>query len=716
MPEGEVRKLLRTLVNTLSYMKSIGIFHAALSPDHILVKKGLKGEISYLIGGIEHCILFDDGDDIAQTIKDFTDPYIFPELQSGSFSLVDFDNLYSYSLGVMVYSLLTGIQQFPRENNALVQRLNEIPGISAEAKDFLICTLRPHNQSMLGLKDIMKSHFYQDKKIIYHSVKLPPYKRYKWVSPIWTNNDRGCKVYRAMDIITNEEVTIKLSNIGEGFDREKHRTMAEADIITILQGSPFFPTVRSIERHNEQVYMIMENNNGHSLTEHFRTIGKISEEEAIIVAWFISTALYDMHKLHHMTHRDVNPNNIIVNTNGITIARAFLIDFNISKSASTLIGPVSALGTDGYIAPEIYEVKMGKRKFYNNKCDVWSFGMVLYYLLYFKNLDQDVVQSIIKDKENNLKQFAGLASPDYINLMSRCLVYSPDDRILIEDIVDHPLFNCINKISKRPSLNPYEIIKQIDTNIFKCKNTETNLEFAMIKYPSYAKDKKVNKLKRSIQSVKYLQGLGFIAKLFDYFEVDSDLYIIREYCDEPNDSLKNVVKSPSYTADDAKTYIREMANDINILHSLHFCHRNLNSSSFAIVTGNKLKIKDYDLARVIYKDGGSIIGFKDSSYIAPENLISKKETSINFQSDIWSFGMLLYFLNYRVEFDENKASIAILQSEGRVQPPGVALFPQLNELMDACLSKVRANRPKIKEIISMLDSIFGVEEMMQKKT
>ena len=69
-------------------------------------------------------------------------------------------------------------------------------------------------------------------------------------------------------------------------------------------------------------------------------------------------------------HRDIKPQNIFVSPYGVFK----LGDFGVAKA--TAIGSVEKVGTYSYMAPEVY-----KGRVYNDSVDIYSLGMVLYWLL-----------------------------------------------------------------------------------------------------------------------------------------------------------------------------------------------------------------------------------------------------------------------------------------------------------------------------------------------
>ena len=80
-----------------------------------------------------------------------------------------------------------------------------------------------------------------------------------------------------------------------------------------------------------------------------------------------------MHK-HNIVHRDLKPENLLLDSKEKN-ASLKVIDFGTSRKFGSNKKMTKLLGTPYYIAPEVLNSN------YDEKCDVWSCGVILYILL-----------------------------------------------------------------------------------------------------------------------------------------------------------------------------------------------------------------------------------------------------------------------------------------------------------------------------------------------
>ena len=118
-------------------------------------------------------------------------------------------------------------------------------------------------------------------------------------------------------------------------------------------------------------------------------MGKFSEEYSKGVIKQILNAIAYLHETKNIAHRDLKLANIMF-SNNTPDAEVKLIDFGLSKvrppppSNTQFVDDTdymhSLVGTRYYIAPEVYMSNF-KGVGYNKSCDMWSIGVISYFLL-----------------------------------------------------------------------------------------------------------------------------------------------------------------------------------------------------------------------------------------------------------------------------------------------------------------------------------------------
>ncbi len=123
---------------------------------------------------------------------------------------------------------------------------------------------------------------------------------------------------------------------------------------------------------DEKIYAVLEYVEGVSLEEYIRSNGVLSDEITAKFAAELADALFCIHVLG-IIHRDVNPKNIVVTTDG----DVKIIDFGIMRfERENQNTDTQFLGTPQFAAPEQYGFKQT-----SNRTDIYSLGVVINYML-----------------------------------------------------------------------------------------------------------------------------------------------------------------------------------------------------------------------------------------------------------------------------------------------------------------------------------------------
>ena len=142
-------------------------------------------------------------------------------------------------------------------------------------------------------------------------------------------------------------------------------------------------------------------------------------------------------------HRDYKPPNIMVfKTENYKYLgyQIQLVDFGFARTFQDSLHDQVVMGSPHYVAPESLMHN------YSYSSDVWSIGIMLYYVLALEYPfeDSDTSELFRKIKEQSLKLEPEDAwkdvSDDFKDLIRQMLEKDPNKRIKIEDIPIHPVF------------------------------------------------------------------------------------------------------------------------------------------------------------------------------------------------------------------------------------------------------------------------------------
>lgn len=108
----------------------------------------------------------------------------------------------------------------------------------------------------------------------------------------------------------------------------------------------------------------------------FDNVVRVGHLDEHLVAGYMQQILSAVAYCHErgIVHRDIKPENLLLETNSPD-AQLKVIDFGTSSRVLPRRNLLGVVGTSYYIAPEVL---CGK---YNEKCDIWSCGVVMYILL-----------------------------------------------------------------------------------------------------------------------------------------------------------------------------------------------------------------------------------------------------------------------------------------------------------------------------------------------
>ena len=244
------------------------------------------------------------------------------------------------------------------------------------------------------------------------------------------------KVFLSESILDSEfQVAVKVVN------KEKLKGSLELlkEEVGILSRLDHPNIVRYYETFDDVKYMyiVMEYCNGGELLDRltFQERKAFTEAEAARIMKKLFRAINHCHA-SGVIHRDIKPENIMYGRDG----EVKLIDFGLSKIVKSKNSSLKTMaGTPFYMAPEVIKGE------YTSQCDVWSLGVLMYFLLCgflpFQGDNRSQIFDRIKNGSFhfNFLEFE-LVSHEAKALIRKLLVNDPAKRITPEMALKDPWF------------------------------------------------------------------------------------------------------------------------------------------------------------------------------------------------------------------------------------------------------------------------------------
>ena len=267
---------------------------------------------------------------------------------------------------------------------------------------------------------------------------------------------------------TQQRVAIKIIKKSQMKDNDAELVKSEIDIMKLCH----HPNVVRLLDHFENaeyIFIVMEYLSGGSLKDYFiRKKYNFEERRAAEIMFQLGLGLQYLHQ-YGIVHRDLKPDNIMM-TETENMSQIKIMDFGLSKIMGPKEHVVDGFGTLSFVAPEVLV-----RTPYNKEVDIWSLGIILYYMLtgilpFDDDSDnEEVIAKMIVFNECKFpKNYWEKRSDDVIDLIKKCLEKTTEKRIKIEDYLNHKWFKKFNlgveEVLKKDEIEEMKREKQLNLN------------------------------------------------------------------------------------------------------------------------------------------------------------------------------------------------------------------------------------------------------------
>ena len=320
-------------------------------------------------------------------------------------------------------------------------------------------------------------------------------------------------VYKAKNIIMENIVAIKM------IEKVQDNMIDDMEIkneINILKSLSHPNIVKIYEFFDTALYYYL-------VTEYckkgelFAYITNVYNEKQLSVLFYqVFSGLCYLHE-KKILHRDLKLENLMVSeiekdvVSGEEYFWIKIIDFGTAKIFEKNKTEKAVIGSSYYIAPEVLKQK------YNEKCDTWSVGVILYMTLvgvapFDGKTDDDIIKRIKIGKYNKTTERYVKHSEEVKDLVSKLLEKNIEKRLSAKEALNHPWFQKFGGRNLFCNFKPEEIRPYIE-NLFNYKynsklqelviaflvhnlsnNDETLIILKMFRYFNISGDCKLTKL------------------------------------------------------------------------------------------------------------------------------------------------------------------------------------------------------------------------------
>ena len=407
-------------------------------------------------------------------------------------------------------------------------------------------------------------------------------------------------VYRVQNRITDAVRAMKVINKSSTCSAEDDKEIFNEINILRTMDHPNILKIFEFYSNRESYSIVTELCSGGELFQEIVDKGPFTETYSAYVMYQIFSAINYCHKMN-IIHRDLKPENIlIVDRDKNNYPRIKICDFGTSKMVEKGAVQKKLVGSSYYIAPEVL------KKRYNEKCDIWSCGVILYILLSARppfggDSDSEIMERVALGKYDIESKPFNKISKSAIDLIQKLLLMDVNKRISAEDALNHPWF----KENKAKEL--YNQIKDENT----LKKLINNLK-------NYKSDSVIQEtaLAYLVHNFPQMKDVVNACKLFNQIDTSGDGKITQA---ELLKGLQKKIKSDTLEEDVSKIYKNIDMDNNGYIEYEEFVRAAVSKERFLSENILKYAFRYFD------KDGSGEITFDEIEEVFKQSIADKNK-------------------------------------------------------------------------------------------
>ncbi|XP_065364347.1 phosphorylase b kinase gamma catalytic chain, skeletal muscle/heart isoform isoform X1 [Calliphora vicina] len=256
-------------------------------------------------------------------------------------------------------------------------------------------------------------------------------------------------VRRCIEKETGKEFAAKIIDLGAGTETGDtnpyhmlEATRQEISILRQVMGHPYIIDLQDVFESDAFVFLVFELCPKGELFDYLTSVVTLSEKKTRTIMRQIFEGVEYIHS-KNIVHRDLKPENILLDENH----NVKITDFGFARQLKEGEKLMDLCGTPGYLAPETLKCNMFEGSpGYGREVDIWACGVVMFTLLvgcppFWHRKQMVMLRNIMEGKYSFTSPEWADISEDPKDLIRKCLVVDPAQRITVQEVLHHPFFN-----------------------------------------------------------------------------------------------------------------------------------------------------------------------------------------------------------------------------------------------------------------------------------
>eukprot|EP00929_Paragymnodinium_shiwhaense_P111430 TRINITY_DN7946_c0_g1_i1.p1 TRINITY_DN7946_c0_g1~~TRINITY_DN7946_c0_g1_i1.p1 ORF type:complete len:549 (+),score=160.44 TRINITY_DN7946_c0_g1_i1:99-1745(+) len=241
----------------------------------------------------------------------------------------------------------------------------------------------------------------------------------------------------------------------------------------------------------KSIYLVMELCVGGELFDRISDQGAFTEKDCAVIMKQILAGVFYCHKMT-ICHRDLKPENFLF-LSSAKDSPLKIIDFGLAKHFEADKLMLTKVGTPYYVAPQVLHGG------YDEKCDIWSCGVIMYILLcgyppFYGDTDHQILSSVKSGKYNFPDEDWANVSNEAKGIINKLLVLDPKKRLSAEDALNN---SWVQEKAPTATGTPMKAETVSRFNAFQTTNRMKKIAMTMI--AQNLPDNEIEELKKTFQ-------------------------------------------------------------------------------------------------------------------------------------------------------------------------------------------------------------------------